>query len=284
VTLDPRLERLAYQQGTRFRVWNLHAGREELCLQVGKKPTREVVFSHDGQLLAVPDEEAVLVQDLAGPPAEPYRVEFPGPAFVDFSSDDRFLALAARGRVRVLEWKTKTIIASLDLAKAIKWLAIATDGKQVLIYSEVNTRVERWDLSEKKSLFDRKCTARPLLSPDGKQLVVPHSYFDGTLKRMMNKVQLLNAVTGEDLGEFGSNREFYPRCFSPDGQLLLSVSTSWAENPSAVWELWDMKTRSPSRTLPVTVGGWQARFSRDGKHIVWLERHRLRLIPLPPEK
>ena len=219
---------------------------------------KAVVFSHDGQYLAVTSDigiwlyNAITYQELA---------LFPSSRGVDsiaFSPDGTLLASGERDNaVKLWDVTTRQNIATFRHNPVVKSVIFSLDGKAVA-FGSGDRSIKLWEISSEQIIttFDGhiKTPNSVVFSPDGTLLASGGE--DGMVK-------LWDVATAQNIATFEHKSKVNTVVFSPDGKTLASGSYD------ATLKLWDIVTGIELLTIQERRSINAIAFSPDGKTLAW---------------
>jgi RNA polymerase sigma factor (sigma-70 family) len=259
-----------------IRSWDLTTGRQLRQFPGYWDCDRTAALSHDGKVLAVPQDRDVCLWDLAAG-TELARISVPvrGTVYaLAFSPDGRTLAVGGRGQVAFVDLTARSVTARLTdgIDGRVSVLAYSPDGRTPVTGDHLGKSVlALWDTATRSPRHGLECRGSALsvcFSPNGRYLACGSErgaapiwdVSTGTLVRELNVWQFTPAVA-----------------FSPDGQTLAAAEYAPDSSRGAVG-LWDVAAGSLLRRFAVgQTAAHGIAFTRDGRTVITGEGGHVRL-------
>jgi WD40 repeat protein len=195
------------------------SGQEKCTLDVGEV-VRRIVFSPDGQRLAVSNTKNVQIWDLA---KEKVIAEFPGHA-ATFSPDGNRLIIGRDSDVAVLDSNTGREIAVFAEAKGwVGHVAVSPDGRYFAACAVLGDNIEVWNAVTNQhvaQLTQQGGIKRIMFSPDSRRLA-SISWLDNTVTIWDTSLWNQNATWKASSWHYAT-----AMAFSPEGKVLATASGS----------------------------------------------------------
>ncbi|EFR02261.1 hypothetical protein MGYG_05262 [Nannizzia gypsea CBS 118893] len=246
---DGRLLAVAFHDNT-IRLWDAGTGAPQRILKGHRDSVNSIKFSPDGQILASSsDDGTIILWDAAtGAPKRSLNarqiIEDDESCFslVAFSPDSQLLALCFHRDTTITLWDTITGAVQQVLEghrDSITEVAFSPDGRLLASSSDDNT-VRLWDMATR---------AQQTLKGHEQEII----YSSGD-----KAVGLWDTTTRAQRTLNGYGKEVISVTFSPDGQLLASISLD-----GKTVELWNVVTGALKQTLEGE--SYSMAFSSDGR-------------------
>jgi RNA polymerase sigma factor (sigma-70 family) len=241
---SPEGKRLAaFQWGQKeVRLWDVAAGKEVRPVKIGVPLafSRCVAFSHDGKILAVPDEARIihLMDVVSGTELRQLQGHLEKITSLAFSPNGKILAAGGDGKTIVL-WETaagRQIGQLIGHEKRIPSLAFSADGKELASASHDGT-VRLWDVA--KGQERQRFTFEQNERNEWEAAVQTVCFVPGTrwlAAGGIGSIRVWNLKDGREVRRFPGHWGLidYPMAVSPDGKKL---AATWEGGQVRLWEL-----------------------------------------------
>jgi WD40 repeat protein len=256
-------QRLVFSGPGVTRVWDIAAGKMIHTLQGGGFA---VASSPGGKYLATSDSQ-VKLWNAATFAEVPLGQRYPGARALGFSPDDKHLAMATGGIIKIVEIPSGREVMTLrghSSSLSVRALCFSPDGQYLLSASEDCT-ARVWDLQQRPECRNLKAGPargywRIAFSPDGKLLATTAG-------------EVWDVASGKILKMLPGGSKVV--AFSPDSSILATTASTFKQIPSGGTrevngevKLWDVRTWQLIATLkPHDSSVGTLMFSKDGQFL-----------------
>ncbi len=244
-------------------VWEMATGK--LLHQFpGTYEWRNIALSPDGKLVAIGQEKAVFLWDLASG-KEVRRLAHPNATGSAFSPDGKILAVGGYGPIQLWEIASGKSTAKLPLdSTSVTELAFTPDGKTLIAGPRFGSKIGLWDVASGKKRQELDAKGGDIfsfaLSPDGTILATGNR---------QGGIPLWDVKTGKLIQKLQAKgrKECTAVAFAPDGKTLAAVERVNDDND--IVSFWDVAS---GKELPRPKNDihafWKVVFAPDGKTLI----------------